>query len=232
MGLIKRLNRITLARIEAFLASVETPERLLPQIERELADRIGAAVNAEAKALTAVRADRRRLDEAAGRVLRFQQGARLAVDAGDDATAREALAAQLRAEEAVAARQKAQETAESALAEAGRVRRQLQDELARLKEQPPGARELRRAKDYVLGQLRLGLESTSNQMMWIGDNLLAYGRFIPPETAIRQVERVTAGEVRALAGEILRPDRVSLAVLAPDIAEKDAPGVRRLIGAL
>jgi len=105
-------------------------------------------------------------------------------------------------------------------------------ELARLKEQPPGARELQRAKDYVLGQLRLGLESTSNQMMWIGDNLLAYGRFIPPETAIRQVERVTAGEVRALAGEILRPDRVSLAVLAPDIAEKDAPGVRRLIGAL
>ena len=42
-------------------------------------------------------------------------------------------------------------------------------ELSRLVEPPPGAVELRRARDYVIGQIDLSLESTDNQMMWLGE---------------------------------------------------------------
>ena len=41
-------------------------------------------------------------------------------------------------------------------------------ELRKISKQPPSAVELQRAKDYAIGQMRLGLESTANRMMWIG----------------------------------------------------------------
>ena len=42
-------------------------------------------------------------------------------------------------------------------------------ELSRLTKTLPTAAELRRARDYVTGQIDLGLESTDNQMMWLGE---------------------------------------------------------------
>jgi predicted Zn-dependent peptidase len=51
-------------------------------------------------------------------------------------------------------------------------------ELRRIRETPPGAGELRRARDYVIGQIDLSLESTDNQMNWIGEQWLGYGRII------------------------------------------------------
>ncbi len=42
-------------------------------------------------------------------------------------------------------------------------------EALRLRDKPVGARELKRAKDYVTGQLRLSLESTTHQLIWLGE---------------------------------------------------------------
>src|SRR6185295_16544845 len=42
-------------------------------------------------------------------------------------------------------------------------------ELRRLASRPPGIAELRRARDYVLGQIDLGRENTETQMNWIGE---------------------------------------------------------------
>ena len=97
MGRIDRLKTVTMARIEAFLASLEKPETVLPQLVREMADAVAEAARAEAKALTAVKADRRRVDAASGRVTRFDKGANLALNAGQVDMARQAIAAQIRA---------------------------------------------------------------------------------------------------------------------------------------
>ena len=67
----------------------------------------------------------------------------------------------------------------------GRAVELILSELAKTKEKPVDAQELRRAKDYAIGQLRLGLESTSNPMMWVGENLMSYGRFIQPSERLR-----------------------------------------------
>lgn len=88
-------------------------------------------------------------------------------------------------------------------------------EMRRLSRQPPSAEELRRAKDYAIGQMRLGLESTSNQMMWIGEHLLAYG-FVPtPDEVERQIEAVSAEEVQAVAVTFFRDARLNAAVITP-----------------
>lgn len=88
-------------------------------------------------------------------------------------------------------------------------------EMARLRRDPVGAAELRRAKDYVTGQLRIGLEGPAQQMTWAADNLLNFGRFIQPDEVIAAIQRVTAADVLRLANAVLRPERLSAALIAP-----------------
>jgi predicted Zn-dependent peptidase len=88
-------------------------------------------------------------------------------------------------------------------------------ELKRLREEPVPAAELRRARDYLIGQLDLSLESTENQMMWVGEQWLGYGKIIRPELVKQQWNKVGAAEVRAAAREFIRPDQFNLALVSP-----------------
>jgi predicted Zn-dependent peptidase len=88
-------------------------------------------------------------------------------------------------------------------------------ELRRLVQQPPQAGELRRARDYIFGQIDLGQESTDNQMNWIGEQLLGYGKIFSPNQIKQRLARVTAAEVRAVAASFFRGDRVNLALVSP-----------------
>ncbi len=88
-------------------------------------------------------------------------------------------------------------------------------ELKRLREEPVPAAELRRARDYLIGQLDLSLESTENQMMWVGEQWLGYGKIVRPELVKQQWNKVGAAEVRAAAREFIRPDQFNLALVSP-----------------
>jgi predicted Zn-dependent peptidase len=105
-------------------------------------------------------------------------------------------------------------------------------ELRRFKEDLPGSRELRRAKDYIVGQMRLGLESPSSCMMWVGENLLAYGRVLSPQSIMDAVEAVTARDVRDVAGQVLDPRRLSLAIVSPETGPGDEPAWAARLGGL
>ena len=88
-------------------------------------------------------------------------------------------------------------------------------ELKRCIDEPPTAAELRRARDYLVGQLDLGLEGTENQMNWVGEQLLGYGRIIPPTETKQRVLDVKPAQVRAAARDFFRPERMSLAIVSP-----------------
>jgi len=77
-------------------------------------------------------------------------------------------------------------------------------QLKLLKTRPVGVRELKRAKDYVTGQLRLGLESTTHHMIWLGDSLLAFDRIILPEEGIEAAMRVTADDIQELSETVFK----------------------------
>lgn len=129
MGQIERLKRITMARIEAFLDTLEKPEHIFPQLVKELKAKVKEAANAEAKSLSAVKGDQRRLDEASGRVIRLEKGAMLAVAAGDMDTARLAVAVQIEAEHKKETCVKSLEISQSAYVAARQMREQLQQNL-------------------------------------------------------------------------------------------------------
>jgi predicted Zn-dependent peptidase len=96
-----------------------------------------------------------------------------------------------------------------------RTLRLIRAELRRLTECPPSAGELRRARDYVFGQINLGQENTDNQMNWVGEQILGYGDVLSPEAVKRRLARVTAADIRAVARDFFRPENLNLAVVSP-----------------
>jgi len=87
--------------------------------------------------------------------------------------------------------------------------------------------ELRRAKEYACGQIHLSLESTDNQMMWLGEGLLGHNRVINPDKLIRQIEAVTPEEVRAAAALLVHDERLNVAVVSPTAELAEIQGAAR-----
>lgn len=88
-------------------------------------------------------------------------------------------------------------------------------ELRRLTETLVTPAELRRARDYVIGQIDLSLESTENQMMWLAEQLLGYGKTIPATEIKQRLRDVKATEIRAVARDFFKPSRLCMALVSP-----------------
>jgi predicted Zn-dependent peptidase len=94
-------------------------------------------------------------------------------------------------------------------------------ELRRLTEKPPSENEVRQAREYSIARSRISLESTTQQMMWTGESVLAFQEIIEPATAWNHLSKVTPEKVRKLAAKIFRKRRLSLALISPKFTEKE-----------
>ncbi|HAB19040.1 MAG TPA: pitrilysin family protein [Verrucomicrobiota bacterium] len=99
--------------------------------------------------------------------------------------------------------------------EVGRTLKLIRRELDRLAESPPSRAEFARARDYLLGQHALQLESAENHMMLLGEYWLGYGRVPSPREFGRRMAALKAADVCASAKEFFRPENFSLAVVSP-----------------
>ena len=88
-------------------------------------------------------------------------------------------------------------------------------ELGRVREELPSPAEFRRARDYVIGQMDLSLESTENQMMWLGEQLVGFGRIFEPTEIRQRLAQVTPAQIRAVARDFFRLERLNLALVSP-----------------
>jgi predicted Zn-dependent peptidase len=88
-------------------------------------------------------------------------------------------------------------------------------EMKKLRQQPVPKAELRRACDYVIGQLELSLENSENQMMWVGEHMLGYGKIFEPDKVKARLSKVTRADIRNVANTFFTPDRFSLALISP-----------------
>ncbi|MBI9017488.1 MAG: PspA/IM30 family protein [Phycisphaerae bacterium] len=168
MSLIKKLQLITMGRIEAFLDSIEQPEHILPQLQKELAQKLSLAIKAQAKSLTAVKASSRKLDETNGKLLRFQKLTETALKTNDENLARKALAAQLETEEQQKLQENSLTRAEDAYKQAMQVRIQLQDNLNNLKQK---CKELQQ-RNLIVKQKQKIQNNLETQTLPQGDSIL------------------------------------------------------------
>lgn len=145
MGLLDRMRRLTIARIESFLTTAEDPEIIFPQLVREMEDQVRAATEAEAKAMASVKSIQREIDQLKAKVDRLQKGAQLAMDKADEVTARDAVTAQIAVEGDLKRKEDALPRTQAAYSDAREGRKQLQAQLE----------ELRAKKDEILTRARV-----------------------------------------------------------------------------
>ena len=88
-------------------------------------------------------------------------------------------------------------------------------ELERICRHKPAKSELRKAQDYTLGQTFMGLESTTSQMMWMGESILGYGRILNPSDIETKVCAVTSQDIQRVACHCLHRGRLGMAVVGP-----------------
>ncbi len=145
MGLINRIRRLTVARIENFLNTVEDPEVLFPQLVREMEDQVRSAISAEAKALAACKSAERDAARTRQKLDRMARGAEAAVEKGDNNTARDAIKAQLALESDL-------KIQDDAVARAGRVYEDAKGARLQIEAQLD---ELRNKKNEILTRARV-----------------------------------------------------------------------------
>lgn len=75
--------------------------------------------------------------------------------------------------------------------------------------------EFQRAKEYVVGQFRIGLENVMAQMNWAGEAELYYRRRLSPKEEIQAIEQVAAEDIQRLACEYLNPHQLTLGIVTP-----------------
>jgi predicted Zn-dependent peptidase len=88
-------------------------------------------------------------------------------------------------------------------------------ELGSICAKAPSKAELKKAQDYTIGQTIMGLESTSNQIMWMGESLLGYQRLLCPVETERKLLAVTPQDIQRVACHCLNRSRLGVAVVGP-----------------
>lgn len=77
------------------------------------------------------------------------------------------------------------------------------------------AKELKQAKEYIKGKVALSLEDSHERLDWYLGQEAFIGKIKTVEESMREFERVSAQEVRRVAREVIRNDRLNLALIGP-----------------
>ncbi len=88
-------------------------------------------------------------------------------------------------------------------------------ELAKIKKNGVGQREFERARDYLLGQLLLGLEDTMEHMLWIGDSLISRDKVKTLKHVVKEFKKIKKEDMKRVAKDILDPKQFNLALVGP-----------------
>lgn len=94
------------------------------------------------------------------------------------------------------------------------------EEYRRVIAEPVPAAELKRVKDYIRGITLIGLEQSNAVASFIGTEEMTTGKPQTPDEIFAKIESVTADDLRAVAAELMRPERLNLAMIGP-VKEKE-----------
>jgi predicted Zn-dependent peptidase len=89
------------------------------------------------------------------------------------------------------------------------------EELRKLRDIPVPAEELERTKELRKGRLLMGLEDSRSVASWIGSQEATYGEVKTPEQIMELIDEVTVEDVQTLAHDLIREDRLNLALIGP-----------------
>ncbi len=93
-------------------------------------------------------------------------------------------------------------------------------ELAKIKNKLVTVDEFRRAKEFYLGQLMLALEDTMEYMLWMGESMACLDKIYTLKDVIEEVNNVRIEDLRKVAQQIFKREKINLALIGPIEKEK------------
>ena len=93
------------------------------------------------------------------------------------------------------------------------------EELAKVREGVP-EEELRKAKELTKGRILLRMEDTRSVSGWTGAQELLLGEIHTADEIVDLVEAVTAEEVRAVANDLFRRERLAVSIVGPHRSDR------------
>ena len=94
-------------------------------------------------------------------------------------------------------------------------------QLAHLRRTPVARAELQRTKEYYAGQLLMGLEDTTDHMLWMGEQAVTVGRIARPDWLLAHLGKVRAADIQRVARQLFVTPKMHLAIVGP-VAEPEA----------
>jgi len=87
------------------------------------------------------------------------------------------------------------------------------EEFRKLKLEPLGDDELKRAKDQLKGNILMGLESSSSRMANLARQEMYFHQFVTAEEVIARIDTVDAAQIQAMAQGLFRPESIAVTLL-------------------
>jgi predicted Zn-dependent peptidase len=88
-------------------------------------------------------------------------------------------------------------------------------ELSKVRESFVKPGELRRAKDYFMSQVSLGVEDTLDHLLWAGEKALCSGELPDKAEIRREIETTTPEDIQRVARRIFRTEDLNLSLIGP-----------------
>jgi len=89
------------------------------------------------------------------------------------------------------------------------------DEFARLRDELVNDKELKKAKEHLIGGLYLSLETSDELAYFYGGQEVMGLKLTSPQEIAKQVGKITAGDIRRVMRQVVKKDRLNLTIIGP-----------------
>ena len=100
-------------------------------------------------------------------------------------------------------------------AKCDKARATIDRELQKLVAKRVSATELKRIKEFLVGNFRLSHEKVTSKLFFYGNTALSFDRLVTPQEQVESIKRVTAADIQAVAAEIFHPENASVSLVLP-----------------
>jgi predicted Zn-dependent peptidase len=97
----------------------------------------------------------------------------------------------------------------------------IMDEFRRLRDLEISEKELQKAKDFALGKLATGLETSDDWAMFYGAQELHHEKIENPDDIIEKINKITVKDIQMVLKEIFVLEKLNLAVVGPQIIDSE-----------
>jgi predicted Zn-dependent peptidase len=87
------------------------------------------------------------------------------------------------------------------------------DEMKRIRDEKIPESELRKAKDYLVGNMYLGLESSNAQANFFGFQEILKEKIKTPKEIEKEIEKITLEDLSKVAKEIITNKKLNMAIV-------------------